>query len=249
MSCRPQDEAGAQTRRPPAHQGFFGGGQFSFDSVASSLDDSGYYSPVSEQNDPEGGLFAPAKRSAPVVRPPTAGGELRVAKGTKMQALGGNDIDADFVNPTKRIRPASPGDDENMVLTRQGSRSRDLPKRPCVRRSTSRSRGSLTRANTLENASAGGTQTFILPPNVPHPSAAMGDLPGLEFSEVDLGRYAELYEQGSERWSKATMEEWLAGANDIMFKFTEMIDMVSRNSIVFGSACVVFPIAFPISFS
>jgi hypothetical protein len=162
-----------------------------------------------------------------------------------MQALGGNDIDADFVNPTKRIRPASPGDDENMVLTRQGGQSRDLPKRPGVRRSSSRSRGSLPRANTLENASAGGIQTFILPPNVPHPSAAMGDLPGLEFSEVDLGRYAELYEQGSERWSKATMEEWLAGANDIMFKFTEMIDMVSRNSIMFGSACVVFPYRFP----
>ncbi|KAI0247701.1 hypothetical protein BJV78DRAFT_899458 [Lactifluus subvellereus] len=234
MSCRPgpQDEVGAQARRPLAHQSFFGSAQFSFDSVASSLDDSGYYSPASEQNDhPEGGLFAPAKRSAPV-RPPTgAGGEVRgAARGAKMQALGGNDmIDVDFVNPTKRIRPASPGDDEDMVLTGQGSRSRDLPKRPCVDRSPSRSYGALPRAAALENASAGGTQTFILPPNVPHPAAAMGDLPGLAFSEVDLGRYAELYEHGSERWSKATMEEWLGGANDIMVKFTEMIDMIKEH--------------------
>jgi hypothetical protein len=43
---------------------------------------------------------------------------------------------------------------------------------------------------------------FVLPPRIPHPMAAMGELPGLEFSEADLVRYAELYERGSERWSK-----------------------------------------------
>jgi hypothetical protein len=55
----------------------------------------------------------------------------------------------------------------------------------------------------------------------------MGELPGLEFSEADLARYAELYERGSERWSKAPMEEWVAGADEVLAKFGEMIDMVS----------------------
>jgi hypothetical protein len=224
-SCRPQDEVGgAQTRRPLAHhQSFFGGGQFSFDSVASSVDDSGYYS--SEQNDHEGDQIAPAKRNNVPTTRPTAGNEVY-----------------------KRIRPSSPGDDEGVVLTRQNSRSRDIPKRPCFRRSPSRSHGTLARPMP-ENASAEGTQTFILPPNIPHPTAAIGDLPGLEFSGADLGRYAELYEQGSERWSKATMEEWLAGANEIMAKFTEIIDLVSFTFYSCLSLCVVFPIVFPIPFS
>ncbi|KAH9964703.1 hypothetical protein BGW80DRAFT_1255106 [Lactifluus volemus] len=208
VSCRPQDEVGgAQTRRTLAHhQTFFGGGQFSFDSVASSVDDSGYYSSVSEQNDHEGDQIASTKRNNVPTTRPTAGSEMY-----------------------KRIRPSSPDDDEGVVLTRQNSRSRDISKRPCVRRSPSRSHGTLPRPTMLENASAGGTQTFILPPNIPHPTAAIGDLPGLEFSEADLGRYAELYEQGSERWSKATMEEWLAGGTEIMTKFTEIIDLIKEH--------------------
>jgi hypothetical protein len=228
MSCRPQDEVGAHTRRSLAHQSFFQGGQFSFDSVASSLDDSGYYSSVSaEQNDAEGQQTAAAQRNAPF-RPPTADGEIYKARNTKMPAVGSNpDFDPEFANPTKRIRPASPGNDEDIVLTRQNSRSHDVPKRPCVRRNPSRSHSTLPRATSLDNSSAGGTQTSTYPPNVPHPTAVIGGLPGLEFSEADLARYAELYEQGSERWSKATMEEWLAGANDIMARFTEMIDLVS----------------------
>lgn len=79
MSCRPQDENGAQARqRPASHQSsFFGGARFSFDSVASNLDDSGYYSSVSEQHDNEAGdnQLAPAKRNAAVRRPLTAAGD------------------------------------------------------------------------------------------------------------------------------------------------------------------------------
>jgi hypothetical protein len=250
MSSRPQDEVGAhtQTRRPLTHQSFFG--QFSFDSAASSVDDSGYYSSVSEQNDHEGDQIASAKRNVPV-RHPTTGGEVYMGRNTKMQAVDGNpDFDADFAKPTKRsLQPASPGDDVDIAPTRRNSRSHDIPKRLCVRRSPSRSHGTLPRATALENASAGGTQTFILPPHVPQPTAAIGDLPGLEFSEADLGRYAELYEQESERWSKATMEEWLAGANDIMVKFTEMIDLVSLYMFCLCLAlCMEFPITFPIPF-
>ena len=79
----------------------------------------------------------------------------------------------------------------------------------------------------LENAQNEGAPSFALPPHIPHPTVAMGELPGLEFSDADLTRYAELYEQGSERWSKAPMEEWVAGADEVLAKFGEMIDMVS----------------------
>ena len=54
--------------------------------------------------------------------------------------------------------------------------------------------------------------------------AAMGELPGLLFSETDPARYAELYER---RWSKALMEEWVAGADEVLAEFGDMMDMVS----------------------
>lgn len=201
MSCRPQDEvdqmgaAAAPARGPPSRPSFFGGGQFLIDNVAGSLDDSGYFS-VSEQNDNEGDRI-PANR---------------------------NNVNRNFTNQTKRVRPASPGDREEVVLD---ARLRELSKRPCVRRSPLRSHGSLPQAAPLGSLSPGGTQTFVLPPNIPQPTAAIGGFPGLEFSDADLSRYAELYEEGAERWSKSTMEEWLSGADDIMARFTEIMDMVS----------------------
>jgi hypothetical protein len=208
MSCRPQDEVvqmnavPAPVRRPPSRPSFFGGGgaQFSFDGVTNSLDDSGYFSSVSEHNDNEGDRLAAA---APANR---------------------NDPLRNFANQAKRIRPASPGDREDIVLD---PRLNELSKRPCVRRSPLRSHGSPSQAAPLGRMSPADTQTFTLPPNVPHPTAAIGDFPGLEFSDADLGHYAELYEKGAERWSKSTMEDWLSGANDIMAKFTERMDMVS----------------------
>jgi hypothetical protein len=207
MSCRPQDEVAqmgagpAPARGPPSRTSFFGGAQFSIDSVVGGLDDSGYFSSVSEQNDIEGDRIQAAAAAA-----------------------NRNNVVRNFTNQGKRIRPASPGDREEIVLD---ARARELSKRPCVRRSPLRSHGSLPQATPLGNLSPRGTQTFVLPPNIPHPSAAIGDFPGLEFSDADLSRYAELYEKGAERWSKSTMEEWLSGTNDIMAKFTEMMDMVS----------------------
>lgn len=210
-SCRPQGETGAQTRRPPSEQSFFGNAKYPFDSSvgSSDLDDSGYFSP--EHPDTEADRFGPVKRhhDAPANVHPV-----------------GTD-DAHFVHPTKRARPASPGnDDEDIHMVRQSSRPRDLQKRPCVRRTPSHSRGSLSESRTAERALDEGAPAFFLPPHIPHPTAAMGELPGLEFSEADLARYAELYEQGSERWSKAPMEEWMAGAGDVLAKFGEMIDMI-----------------------
>jgi hypothetical protein len=75
----------------------------------------------------------------------------------------------------------------------------------------------------------------------------MGDFPGLDFSEADLGRYAELYEKGAERWSRATKEEWLSGANDIMTKFTEMVDMVSLSFRLYLGPLGGVPICFLLS--
>ncbi|KAF8493983.1 hypothetical protein F5888DRAFT_703544 [Russula emetica] len=142
------------------------------------------------------------------------------------------DFDASFANLTKRIRPASPEDNEDIVLVGGRSHQSELSKRPCVRPSHSSSlhssHGSLPRASVtpLENVSCGESHTVLLPHNVPHP---IEGFPGLEFSEADLERYAELYEKGTERWSRSTMDEWLAGANDIMTKFTEIMDMVSHS--------------------
>jgi hypothetical protein len=209
MSCRPQDEVvqmsavPAPVCGPPIRPSFFGGGgQFSFDNVASSLDDSGYFSSVSEQNDNEG------DRLQVVAAGPT----------------NRNDAVRNYAHQAKRIRPASPGDREDVVLD---ARSRELPKRPCVRQSPLPSHGSLSETIPLRGVSPTGMQTFVLPPNVPHPTAAMGDFPGLEFSDTDLARYAELYEKGADRWSKSTMEEWLSGTNDIMARFAEIMDIVS----------------------
>ncbi|KAI9453321.1 hypothetical protein BJY52DRAFT_1214213 [Lactarius psammicola] len=208
-SCRPaQGETGAQTtRRPPSRsseRSFFGNAKFPFDSsvvVGSSdnLDDSGYFS---EHADMEVDRFGPVKkRNDHVISDPRSA-----------------DLDTRFVNSTKRGRPASPGNDEDLVMVQQSNRPRDLPKRPCVHRPSS-----LSRTASMPDE---GAPAFVLPPHIPHPMAAMGELPGLEFSEADLGRYAELYEQGSERWSKAPMEEWVAGADDVLAKFGEMIDMI-----------------------
>ncbi|KAF8259813.1 hypothetical protein EI94DRAFT_1812715 [Lactarius quietus] len=205
---------GGQTRRPPpsSEQSFFGSAKFPFDSSSSGgggdLDDSGYFS---EQADAEADRFGPVKAHT---------GDAR----------NGTHMDTHFVNSTKRARPASPSyDGEQDVVTQQSNRPRDSdpPKRPCIRRSPSRSRAPLSRASSMiENAPDEGAPSFALPPHIPHPTAAMGELPGLEFSEADLARYVELYEQGSERWSKAPMEEWVAGADDILAKFGEMIDMI-----------------------
>jgi hypothetical protein len=206
-SCRPQDEVvqmgavAAPPRGPPSRPSFFGGGQFSTDNVAGSLDDSGYFSSVSEHNDNEGD------------RIPVAAAAANRNNGVR-----------NFANQAKRVRPASPGDRGEVVLD---ARLRELSKRPCVRRSPLRSHGPLPQATPLGSLSPGGTQPFVLPPNIPQPTAAIGDFPGLEFSDADLSRYAELYEKGAERWSKSTMEEWLSGSDDIMARFTEMMNMVS----------------------
>jgi hypothetical protein len=143
------------------------------------------------------------------------------------------DFDGSFANLTKRIRPASPEDNEDIVLVDSRSHQSELSKRPCIRPSHSSSlrssHGSLPQDSVtpLENVSYGETHTVLLPHNAPHPTATIEGFPGLEFSEADLERYAELHEKGNERWSRSTMDEWLAGANDIMTKFTEIMDMVS----------------------
>ncbi len=141
------------------------------------------------------------------------------------------DFEASFANLTKRIRPASPEDNEDVVLVGGRSRESELSKRPCIRPSHSplprSSHGLLPRASLPEDVSPGETRAVLLPHNVPHPTATIEGFPGLEFSEADLDRYAELYEKGTERWSRSTMDEWLAGANDIMTKINEIMDMVS----------------------
>lgn len=143
------------------------------------------------------------------------------------------DFDASVANLAKRIRPASPEDNEDMVLVGGRSHQSELSKRPCVRSSQSSSlrssRGSLPRASAapLDDVSCGETDTFLPPHNVPQQRVTIEGFPGLEFSEADLERYAELYEKGTERWSRSTVDEWLAGANDIMTKFAEIMDMVS----------------------
>ena len=222
-SCRPQQQQqqqqqqgeimGGRCRPPSSEQSFFGNARFPFDSSSGGdLDDSGYFSEHAADIDRFGS--------------------------------GPNTIDGSaatrFVNSTKRGRPASPSNqDEDIVLqSNRPPQARDLPpKRPCVRRSSpsshSRGGGPLSaRTNTApmpesapDHASGG---KFVLPPHIPHPMAAMGELPGLEFSETDLARYAALYERGSERWSKAPMEEWVAGADEVLAKFGDMIDMVRR---------------------
>ena len=194
-------------------QSFFGTPKFPFDTTSSSggggdLDDSGYFS--EHADDAEANRFGPMKRN-----------ESTTESSTR------------FAHSTKRVRPVSPaGNDEDIVVMQQPSRDSDhLLKRPRVHRSSppSRSHAPLSRTSSmLENARLDeGAPSFALPPHIPHPTAAMGELPGLEFSEADLARYAELYEQGSERWSKAPMDEWVAGADEVLAKFSEMIDMVS----------------------
>jgi hypothetical protein len=237
--------------------------QFSFDGPGDGNnnmdDDSGYYSSVSmsEQNENDGddeAQTSPMNRiqnrngaaAAAFRRPPgtninpaqTVGNEVpgqQVARGgvNARAATANPDFDASFANMTKRIRPASPEDNEDIVLVGGRSHQSELSKRPCVRpshgSSLRSSHGSLPRASVtpLENVSGGETHTVLLPHNAPHPTATIEGFPGLEFSEADLERYAELYEKGTERWSRSTMDEWLAGANDIMTKFTEIMDMVS----------------------
>ncbi|KAI0293503.1 hypothetical protein B0F90DRAFT_1397886 [Multifurca ochricompacta] len=232
MSCRPQEEISAQKRNASSsNPSFFGGAQFPFDGVPNSLDDSGYFSSVSsDQNDLDGDKFVLAKRSD--VNPlPAVAGEVVVSRGTmKTHAVGGNlNFDVNFTNPMKRIRPTTPGHDEDIVLIQQHHRPRDPSKRPCVRRGSPYAHDTLPRVSRVEDASGDGTQTFVLPPHIPHPAAAIRGFPGLEYSEGDLARYAEMYEQGSEHWSKATTEEWMTGADDIILKFGEMIDMIKEH--------------------
>ena len=204
----PGSESGGLGRpgRASEQSSFFGNAKFGFDSSAVGgelLDDSGYFS---EHADAE----APSDRFGSVKR---------------------NDanLDTRFAHSTKRGRPASPGNDQDRevaIAMQQSNRQRDSDstKRPCVRRSSPfRSRAPAM----PENAPNERAPAFALPPHIPHPTAAFGELPGLEFSEADLRRYAELFEQGSERWSKASTEEWLAGADEILAKFGEMIDLVN----------------------
>ena len=244
------------------NQSFFGGAhdQFSFDDASGGNnnldDDSGYYSSVSGQNenDDEGGgqLAAPptnrnqnrngvaaaVRRPSSVVSNETPGQQV---------ARGDTDFGARFANLTKRIRPASPGDREDLVQVGARTRESELSKRPCIRPSLSppprSSHVSHSRATVTPfgNASPGDTQPALLPHNAPHPTATIEGFPGLEFSEDDLGRYAELYEKGTERWSRSTMDEWLAGANDIVVKFSEMMDMVSPLILIPMPIFVMFP--------
>jgi hypothetical protein len=223
-------------------------------------DDSGYYSSVSmseqNENDDDDGAgrrdqlaASPMNRiqnrnGAAFRRPPSTSinpaisnevpGQQVARGGVNARAATVNpDFDASFANLTKRIRPASPEDNEDIVLVGGRSHQSELSKRPCIRPSHSSSlrssRGSLPRASPipLDNVSCGETDRVLPPYNVPHPRATIEGFPGLEFSEADLERYAEIYEKGTERWSRSTMDEWLAGANDIMTKFTEIMDMVS----------------------
>ena len=220
-SCRPQQQGeigGVQTRRPlppsSSEQSFFSIAKFPFDSSSSAgdLDDSGYFSEHTP-DDTEADRFGSAKRND------------------------GANSDTRFAKRGRAASPGNDGDEDIGVMAQQQSNRppRDLPKRPCVR-SPSRSRGGplSTTAPMLESRApdareGASARAFVLPPHIPHPMAAMGELPGLEFSEADLARYAELYERGSERWSKAPMEEWVAGADDILAKFGDMMDMVSRS--------------------
>jgi hypothetical protein len=224
-------------------------------------DDSGYYSSVSmsEQNENDGDdetgrgdqlATSPMNRiqnrngaasAFAFRRPPSTTAVSNEVLGQQVARGGVNaraatvnsDFDASFANLTKRTRPPSPEDNEDIVLVGGRSHQSELSKRPCVRPSHSSSlrssHGSLPRdsVNPLENVSCGETHTVLLPHNLPHPTATIEGFPGLEFSEADLERYADLYEKGTERWSRSTMDEWLAGANDIMTKFNEIMDMVS----------------------
>ena len=225
-------------------------------------DDSGYYSSVSmsEQNENDGddeagrgdqlatspmnrilnrnGAASAFRHPPSTSINPAVGNEVsgqQVARGgvNARAATVNPDFDASFANLTKRIRPASPEDNEDIVLVGGRSHQSELSKRPCVRPSHGSSlhspHGSLPRdsGTPLEIVSRGETHAALLSHNPPHPTATIEGFPGLEFSEADLEHYAELYEKGTERWSRSTMDEWLAGANDIMTKFTEIMDMVS----------------------
>jgi hypothetical protein len=216
MSVRPPGSESGSGRRA-SEQSFFGNAKFGFDApsaVGGEMDDSGYFSEHADA--PEADRFGPVKRNDS-----NHAGDRDFRNGANM--------DTRFVHSTKRGRPASPGNDQDRdVAMQQSNRSRDSDPPKRVRHSPDRSRAPLSRTSSVvENAPNGGAPAFALPPHIPHPTAAMGELPGLEFSEADLARYAELYEQGSERWSKAPMEEWVAGADEILAKFGEMIDMVS----------------------
>ena len=264
--ARPSGLSSRTSSSSARHQSFFGGAHepFSFDDAGGGNnnldDDSGYYSSVSGQNENdenEGGgqLAAPQtnrnqnRNGAAAVRRPPSVVNNEVPPG-QQAARGGPDFEANFSNLTKRIRPASPGDCEDLVQVGARPRESELSKRPCVRPSHSplprSSHGPHSRSPVTHfgNAPPGETQTASLPHNVPHPTATIQGFPGLEFSEDDLGRYAELYEKGAQRWSRSTMEEWLAGANDIMVKFSEMMDMVSPNLTVVCACVCHVPMSF-----
>ena len=163
-------------------------------------------------------------------------------------AIVNTNFDASFANLTKRNRPTSLEDNDDIVLV--GGRS-ELSKRPCVRPSHNSSRRSSrdslppSSVTPVENVFRGETDTASLPHNAPHPTATIEGFPGLEFSEADMERYAELYEKGAERWSRSTMDEWLAGANDIMTKFTEIMDMVSHSRLPLVPVLVSVVFSFP----
>ena len=98
-----------------------------------------------------------------------------------------------------------------MVQQSQNRPSRDLQKRPCIRRasSPSHSHGPLSTRTKAPALGEGGAPAaserpaFVFPPHIPHPMAAMGKFPGLEFSEAD------------------------PGADDMLVKFGDTLDMVS----------------------
>lgn len=241
VQTRPSGQSHRIISSSPRHQSFFGGAheQFSFDGPGggdnSMDDDSGYYSvSMSEKNENDGDDGAgrgdqlstsPMNRmqnrnASAFRRPPSTSINPAVSNEVQGQQVARGcmnmrgatvnpDFDTSFANLTKRIRSASPEGNEDIVLVGGRSHESELSKRPCVR------------------PSHGEAHKVLLPHNVSHPTATIEGFPGLEFSEADLERYAELYEKGTERWSRSTMDEWLAGANDIMTKFTEIMDMVS----------------------
>ncbi|KAI0258100.1 hypothetical protein BC834DRAFT_975555 [Gloeopeniophorella convolvens] len=208
----------------PGHSpAFFGRAQPSFDSVA-SLDDSGYFSSVSEQTDTQE-RFSLVRRLSSAS---AAGGDRPGSRATQKHAMAANSgFDSNLANPLKRARHGSPGDDDEVILIQDAQRH-STPRQQSIHGS-SRSQNNPQHANGPENARPGDAQAFALPSHMPGPTAAIGSLPGLDFSDTDLARYAGLYEQGSVRWASATPEEWLAGADEITGKFGEIVDMIKEH--------------------
>ncbi|KAI0064959.1 hypothetical protein BV25DRAFT_1822739 [Artomyces pyxidatus] len=57
----------------------------------------------------------------------------------------------------------------------------------------------------------------------------IGDLPGLELTEADMQRYADLSERARIRWTEASLEEWHEGADEFTEKFGKLMNMVKEH--------------------